>query len=132
VRVWVDIDDTLIDWFQKPKGLGVFWEPNPAIVDFVASLYRQGFAVNFWSLGGADYAHNVVKEVYMRLDREAPEHEILAKFPVVPKEGDIFIDDDPLSSYKHRTVHPSVITIMAKAKETPNARTPMEDPSPSR
>lgn len=116
MRVFVDIDDTLIEWHNKAAGSGVFWEPNEAIVDFVAALYRDGFQVTFWSAGGADYAHGKVKETYMRLDRAAPDHEILAKYPVVPQKGFIFIDDDPLDSYKHRTVHPSVITIMAAAK----------------
>lgn len=103
-RLFVDVDDTLILW-SAGTDFATKFEPNEAVIAFARKwrdVYPDGEII-VWSLGGKDYAG----EHRRKLLPFAHRHE--AKWPRIPEPGDLFLDDDPLPSYRHATLHPHVV-----------------------
>ena len=101
MRLFIDVDDTLVRWLDLEGN----WEPNEKVIHFAnewRKFHPQGEIV-VWSLGGKDYAG----QWRWRLLPFAHRYE--AKWPRIPEPGDIFIDDDPLETYRSATIHPEVL-----------------------
>lgn len=101
MRLFVDVDDTLILWTLAGK-IGYTSAPNPPVIAFVerwGEQHPEGEIV-VWSSGGQDYAadwgHKLLK-VTFRAE---------AKWNRIPEPGDVFIDDDPWPTYSRATLHP--------------------------
>lgn len=121
MRLFVDIDDTLILW-NKAKEDSSFltrYSPNPAVIRFVR-VFRQfhpGHEVIVWSLGGKDYAEKHAADYLPGMYDECR-----SKYPHIPSMGDVFLDDDPLPSYRHLTIHPDMLEVpLREAAEAINA-----------
>lgn len=109
MRLFVDVDDTLILWpkVEESRGLLVSGDPkaNPAVIRFVERLrafHQEELTVVIWSLGGADYARKHATPL-LRFDHAWD------KTPIPVERGDLFIDDDPLPFYRHMTIHPDCL-----------------------
>ena len=108
MRLFVDVDDTLILWSKELKG-GLYatkYERNEAVARFVR-IFRQTHPegiVIVWSLGGQEYAAKHAREQIPGLYNECR-----AKYPAIPVPGDLFIDDDPLPSYRSAFIHPDAL-----------------------
>lgn len=121
MRVYVDVDDTLIHWRDADE-----WEPDERLLAVLRGIiamdtyqdlaYDNADAkgkVIIWSTGGADYARDMWVQA---LDRVFPHQRkwnavtwndaptFLDKYPAVPEPGDLFFDDDPLESFASHTV----------------------------
>lgn len=108
VRLFVDVDDTLILWSKEMKN-GLYatkYEPNGDVIHFVREFrqFHPGHEVIVWSLGGKDYAAKHAADHLPGLHDECR-----SKYPALPAAGDLFIDDDPLESYRHMTIHPNML-----------------------
>jgi hypothetical protein len=104
MRLFVDVDDTLILWSKDAKD-GSFvtkYEPNEAVIHFIRT-FRQvhpGHEVVVWSTGGADYARKHAEEQLPEMyDR------VSDKYNKIPQVGDLFLDDDPLPTYRTACIH---------------------------
>lgn len=101
--LYVDIDETLIKW-DDGAGFATKWEPNPCVINYVYQWWKAAKGpVVFWSTGGEDYARARVLECPITLSDEWAYE---SKWPRIPQPGDVFIDDDPLPSFKLATIHP--------------------------
>ena len=108
MRLFVDVDDTLILWekVQRDDSFLTKYEPNQAVIHFVRAFrdFHPGHEVIVWSLGGQDYAAKHAADHLPGLHDECR-----AKYPAIPAAGDLFIDDDPLPSYRTMTIHPAML-----------------------
>lgn len=108
-RLYVDVDDTLILWPKVQEGGLVVADvatPNGDVIRFVErwkGYHGDAGSVIVWSLGGEDYA-----AAWGRKCLSVP-HEAMAKGPILPTPGDLFIDDDPLHYYRAANIHPDVL-----------------------
>lgn len=108
-RLFVDVDDTLIKWGADASFMAKF-EPNERVIWFVRNWCQTHPAgrVTVWSLGGKDYAakhgHDLLPDV---------EHDAMAKEPLIPHPGWLFLDDDPLPSYRSAAIHPAALEVPA-------------------
>lgn len=116
--LYVDVDDTLILW----GGAGLMadeWEPNPKAFRAIGRHMFEFEETCIWSLGGGDYAWEMWHHERMAAWR-APIEAMLrgwqtashygfgfeSKWSRIPRPGDVFIDDDPLPSFRSATIHP--------------------------
>lgn len=108
-RLFVDVDDTLILWPKVAESRYVVADvprPNEAVIRFVERWARyQGEKgeVIVWSLGGQEYAAKWGAALL-----SCP-HRALSKDQLIPDRGDLFIDDDPLPSYRAASFHPDLL-----------------------
>lgn len=111
MKLFVDVDDTLIIWNKfltsettvtHSKGEIVNWRPNYGLIAFIRAWPGD---IVIWSLGGSDYARKMAEKVLPKhiLQRCVFED----RFPKVPDRAHLFIDDDPFESYESQTIHPS-------------------------
>ena len=106
--LFVDVDDTLIIWDDAPEGpVSMTWHPN---ADVIAAIDLWKGPVVIWSTGGAYYAQKTAEELLPP--------EVLskvtgydAKWPRWVDDGDMFIDDEPFSSFAAATLHPRDIDL---------------------
>lgn len=110
MRLFVDIDDTLITWKEPASGKFITeWEPNSLVIAEVYRWWREAKGdVVFWSTGGADYARQRVQECPITIS-DTWTYE--SKYPRIPQPGDVFLDDDPLSSYASVAIHPRALAV---------------------
>ena len=105
-RLFIDVDDTLVLW-HNPILTDDDWDANETLIKFVREwkLFHRAGEVIVWSLGGADYAAMWKHRLLPEADRSE------AKYPIIPQVGDLFIDDDPLGSYRNATLHPHMLAL---------------------
>ena len=108
MTLFVDVDDTLILWSKETKD-GAFLtkhEPNPAVIHFVRVFreFHPGHEVICWSTGGKDYAAKHAAAHLPGMTDDCRD-----KYPAIPTPGDVFLDDDPLGSYRSATIHPDML-----------------------
>ena len=109
MRVFVDVDDTLVKWASATGSVLINgaedWEPNCDVINLVRALKAENYKVIVWSAGGENYA-NMWAQRLMPLITDAT----YAKFPVIPEAGDVFIDDLYLEGgaypWQHLSIHP--------------------------
>lgn len=109
LRLFVDVDDTLILW-PKAGGSsdlisGDAYVLNEDVRLFVLrwKAYNPTGEVIIWSSGGSEYArkHGAASGL--------PYSYCWSKAPMPVLKGDMFIDDDPLSYYRDRNIHPDLL-----------------------
>ena len=105
MRLFVDIDDTLVLWPKAEAERTALVSgppvPNHAVLRFIQTLrefHGDKLTVVVWSLGGADYAEKHARPLLKF------EH-AWDKTPLPVLADDLFLDDDPLPFYRHRTIH---------------------------
>jgi hypothetical protein len=111
----VDVDDTLILWPKVAESRhlisGDEAKPNRDVMAFVyrwRNYHRDGKII-VWSLGGRDYARKWAYAVF----GSPAFFDVWDKEPIAVEKGDMFIDDDPLSFYRERTIHPDMLIGLA-------------------
>lgn len=111
MRLFVDIDDTLILWpkvsEERHSLVSGSPSPNQDVIRFVQRMrefHCDNLEVIVWSLGGADYAAKHAKPL-IRFDKAWD------KSPIPVGRGDLFLDDDPLPFYREQTIHPDVLAV---------------------
>lgn len=103
--LYIDIDDTLIKWHDGP-GFVTEWDPNPKVFDAIRRHAHEFDVVIIWSTGGGDYAWKMWHHPRLTGMVENLVFGCESKWPRIPGPGDVFIDDDPLSSFASATIHP--------------------------
>lgn len=109
-RLFVDVDDTLILW-KDPEPIATEWRPNPDVVAYVKQWHANhpdGELV-VWSSGGRDYAAQFGKRVLP----DVP-HVAQSKWMLIPRVGDVCIDDAPWHSFAAATIHPRNVRVHMK------------------
>lgn len=112
MRLFVDIDDTLVLWPKVSEERHSLVSgpptPNADVIRFVRVMrkFHQDLEVIVWSLGGADYAAKHAKPL-IRFEKAWD------KTPIPVQRGDLFLDDDPLSCYREFTIHPDALAVSA-------------------
>ena len=96
-NLFVDCDDTLVLWPEKPTGTlalyrGDAYIPNNDLIDAVNAYVRPGDTLFVWSGGGVDYAAMWANKFF-----EPGAWVALAKDITVPKVGDVVVDDQVLA-----------------------------------
>lgn len=109
--LYVDIDDTLALW-SVGSNFATEYAPNFELISLLVeylSLPKKQLIV--WSTGGEYYAQNMFKEIWEACRTEPLPDSILyeSKWPRIPRAGEIYIDDDPLGSFKSHTIHPGKV-----------------------
>lgn len=100
--LYVDVDDTLIIWMDPLEGrISHEWKWNRSVIQFMRMWKGE---IILWSSGGKEYAS-------IWADRLFRAHEIAvdrvdAKWPVIPVEDDVFLDDSPFSIWASHSLHP--------------------------
>lgn len=113
--LYVDVDDTLITWAAGPE-FATEWVPNQKVFAAIERHVREFDTLVIWSLGGGQYAWDMWEHPANRPFRrpiDALNAEAVfrgfgfeSKWPRIPGPGDVFIDDDPLPSFRSATIHP--------------------------
>lgn len=112
MRVFVDVDDTLVRWAPEtrgvihPYGAGADdWEPNCNVVRLLQALKAEGAFITIWSGGGADWARKWADKLVPNLYDVAAD-----KYPRIPMSDEIYIDDLDAEGgfypWQHLCIHP--------------------------
>ena len=119
-RLFVDVDDTLVKWGSASGSKLINgaedWKPNCNVVRLMQELKVDGYEIIVWSAGGDNYA-------LMWADRLVPNlyDRAMAKFALIPLEGDLFIDDiDYVDSYPwvRLAIHPDDLCDIQSTEST--------------
>lgn len=114
--LFVDIDDTLVLWDSYTTGLVDHWEPNHVLFNILEEFTDNPNKKLFiWSTGGKKYAEDMYKKAFWRSRGEAPYIKVAgfeAKWNRIPGASTLFIDDDPLESFKAATIHPKELFVI--------------------
>lgn len=100
--LFVDIDGTLVTWLGRYDRFGQEeWEVNKKVVDYAEKWAATGKAIVLWSSGGESYAN-------MWGNRLLPHLVWIpsAKFPSIPRSGDVCLDDSPFDEWEKLTIYP--------------------------
>lgn len=110
MRVFIDIDDTLIIWKDSenthPYGALRFQYGNDSaaintpLVERIRAHAAQGHEIIFWSGGGDKYARSVVEWLLPEFKDSAFLTKDKMVFPLV-RLGDIVVDDQPITVRTH-------------------------------
>lgn len=106
--LFVDVDDTLIIW----DGTGEGCHPN---ADVIAAIDLWNGPVVIWSTGGAYYAQQGAEQ-WLPPEVLSKVTGYDAKWPRWVDDGDMFIDDDPFSSFADATLHPKDIDLVGLSR----------------
>lgn len=116
MRLFVDVDDTLVRWLggtdPHPYGYGAEkWEVNEAVLAYIRAWKKEnpyGYVV-IWSGGGADYAETWAQRLLPGEFGVA-----VGKQPVFPlQDSDTFIDDSPYRQWAHLCIDPKSLEVAA-------------------
>lgn len=110
VRLFVDVDDTLILWPKLGPGpLIAATEENADMNEDVRlfalrwKAYNPSGEIIIWSSGGSEYARKWGAKSGL------PYSYCWSKAPMPVLKGDMFIDDDPMPAYRERNIHPDLL-----------------------
>lgn len=95
VRVFVDVDDTLVRWAPETRGVihpygkgADDWEPNCDVIHLLRALKAEGAEITVWSGGGEEWADYWADKLIPNLYDNA-----MDKYPRIPSQGEVYIDD---------------------------------------
>lgn len=105
--LYVDVDDTLVDWSLDDKK-NVVMTPNERVILAIRQHMHEFFELIIWSGGGGDYAFNIWHHPKVQaLAGDIQPTGYMSKFWLRQGTfGDVFIDDSPFEEWADRAIHP--------------------------
>lgn len=95
MRVFVDVDDTLVRWAPETRGVihpygngAEDWGPNCDVILLLRALKAEGANITVWSGGGEWWAKHWAEKLIPNLYDSA-----IDKYPRIPSQEEIYIDD---------------------------------------